>query len=529
MSRRRAVQTAFSAALLPAPALESNRILARAQAPAEPEVAGLNYHPRGMFVWDSWYFVHQGDVHVIHLQKPRPGSERPEVDGRALGHAVSRNLLTWEELPPALSPGPEGDVDDLDLFTGCIITRESTHFLFYTARKRAEDGHVQRLCVATSTDALTWTRHGSPVIEPDPRWYEQGDCRDLMVVLDPDTQIYHGFFTARVPSPELSESAVVAHATSRDLIHWEQGPPVFAPGAFGILEEPDVFFLENRWWIICATGNFDGVRGEYRDRSIIYGTIYASSSRIDGPYVLGAETLLLGGTQFNGFSCRTVVWQNRRYAMYTQAERQGHEDGLRSTLGCLSTPKQVTVVGDRLCLAYSPLLEQRIGKPLLGRGAPLALEKVTSAMADRRFGTRGHWRQVGTEIWAESPRSWSVRRCGTGAAGFILKAQLMLESGRSAGLLCRGSLAVLLDLDAQRVTACDLPEFQPIESRAMHLTPRRPYALRIVAKGEFFEVYVDNVLVLNFVRYRPADGRFGLFVEQARATFQEVEAVSLNI
>src|SRR6185437_6471344 len=274
----------------------------------------LNYHPRDMYVWDSWYFNHRDEVHVIHLQKNRPGSDRPAIDGRSLGHAFSKDFLTWTELPIALYPGSEGSVDDLDLFTGCTIYHSGIYYLYYTARKRSEEGRVQRLCVATSQDAIHWTKHAGPVIVPNQRWYEEGDCRDLMVVEDPETKKFHGFFTARIRSNELTETAVVGHATSTDLIHWNQGPPVFAPGAYGILEEPDIFKLDGRWWIICATGNFDGVRGRYRDPYVTYGTVYGFAEKIDGPYLQGESTLLLGAGEFNGFSCRTVMWKDRRYA-----------------------------------------------------------------------------------------------------------------------------------------------------------------------------------------------------------------------
>ena len=237
----------------------------------------------------------------------------------------------------------------------------------------------------------------------------------------------------------------------------------------------------------------------------------------------------MGGTKFNGFSCRTVLWRDQRYAMYTQAERLRHEDGLPSTLGCLSTPKEVTAVGDRLCLSYSPLIEGRTGQSLIERGFPPRLEEVSYKMADRRFGTHGDWKQAGTEVWAESPNSWSVRMCGNGESAFVFQARLTLEQGRAAGLLFRGSLAVLLEIDSQRITAYDLPDFHPIESRAMHFVHARPYGLRVVAKGEFYEVYVDDVMVLNFVRYRPIDGRFGLLVDSGKAAFREIEAVSLNV
>ncbi len=503
------------------------------EADSSQQTAGsnhLNYHPRGLFVWDSWYFTHGKEVHVIHLQKKRPGSDRPDLDGVALGHAMSSDLLTWTELPVALYPGPEGSVDDMDLFTGCTFYESGSHYLFYTARKKSERGQVQRLCVATSEDAIHWTRNPEPVIEPDGRWYQAGDCRDLIVVMDPETKEFHGFFTARTLAGELAESAVIAHAVSRDLIHWRQGPPVFAPNSFGILEEPDVFYLDGRWWMICATGNFDGVRGAYCDPYVTYGTVYASSRRIGGPYSVGDETLFMGSMEFNGFSCRTVQWNSRRYVMYTQAERQDRKDRAPGTLGCLSTPKEVKALSDgRLVPAYCALIESRIEQTLIVGEAPPQLEEVPHEMASRRFGAAGNWTSVAHEVRAVSPRSWSVRRCGPEAENFIWSSIVRLDEGRAIGLLFRDTLAVYLDFDQQCVTFTDLPMLDRLEARRLPVRFGRDYHIRIITKSEFCEVYVDDVLLLNFVRYQPQSGRLGLYIEAGRGTFKQLSAFSIRV
>jgi beta-fructofuranosidase len=503
---------------------------ARTEGDVSADNGHLNYHPRGLYVWDSWYFTHGDEVHVIHLQKKRPGSNRAEQDAVGLGHARSTDLLTWTELPTVLYPGPEGSVDDLDLFTGCTIFNAGTYYLYYTARKRSEQGQIQRLCLATSHDTVHWDKVSEPVIVPDSRWYESGDCRDLMVVQDPETKQFHGFFTARIPSDELVATAVIAHAVSVDLIHWEQRPPVFTPQAFGILEEPDVFQLDGRWWMICATGNFDGVRGKYHDPYVTYGTVYASSNRIEGPYIEGDQNLFMGSIEFNGFSCRTVKWKNKRYVMYTQAERKNNQDRAPATLGCLSTPKETKVLADgRLCPVYSALIETLAHETLIAAGAPPLLEEVSYERAVRRFGTRGNWRATDARIQAASPKSWSVRRCGRKAESFIWKACVRLDEGRAIGLLFRQELAICLDFDQQCVTFTDLPVLDRLESRYMTLQHGRDYHIRIVAKSEFFEAYVDDILLLNFVRYRPQTGQFGLYIEAGHGSFTQLNAVSIQL
>jgi len=501
----------------------------------DPESGGrktghLNYHPQGMYVWDSWYFTRGGEVHVIHLQKKRPGSGRPERDAVALGHAVSNDLLKWTELPVALYPGPEGSIDDLDLLTGCTFVHKGKYYLYYTARKRSEEGRIQRICLATSEDTIQWTKHPKPVIEPDPRWYEAGDCRDLVVVRHPQTGEFHGFYTTRIPAKELVESAVIAHVSSRDLIHWTHEPPVFAPRTYGILEEPDVFYLDGRWWMICATGNFDGVRGGYHDPYVTYGTIYAVADQLEGPYLEGDDNVLVGSMEFNGFSCRTVKWKGRRYVLYTQAERLDRKDRGPATLGCLTTPKELRVSKEgHLRPMYSSLMDQRVGETLIGDHELPGIEETPQEIGYRRFGTRGSWSTQDGWIQAASPKSWSVRVCGPEAESFVWTAKVRLETGRAIGLLFRGQLAVLLDHARQCVMFTDLPWMFQLEARRVHLEHDRTYHLRIISKAEFFEVYLDDALALNFVRYQPAKGRFGLYVEAGEGSFSDLRAVGLKV
>ncbi len=499
----------------------------------------LNYHPEGLYFWDSWYFTRGDEVHVIHLQKKRPGSKRPDKDDGALGHAVSTDLLTWKELPVALHPGPKGSVDDNEIWTGCTYEHKGKYYLYYTARTIREKGTVQRICLATSEDTVHWIKHPEPVILPDPRWYTEGDCRDLIIQQHPETGEFHGFYAAALAAKELVDTAAIARVRSRDLIHWTHEPPVFTPKGYGVVEVPDLFYLDGRWWMICLTGHPYGTRAEFTDPYIVSGTIYASSERLEGPYREGDDNVLIGSMEFNGFSCRSVVWKGQRYLFYTQTEREGQQDSRRSTLGTVTTPKELRVTADkRLVPTYSPLIEQRTGDKLMDNPTLAQLDKIEAW----KFGTMGEWQARGSAIHAVSPKSWAVRACGPEAGSFILTGELRLEKGRAIGLLFRAvrylpptreplgqSLAVLLDFQEQSIIFTELTWMYRLDARRVRLERGRPYRLRVIAKGEFFEVYLDDALVLNFVRYQPLKGRFGLYVEGGEGTFSNLRAVSLKV
>ena len=513
----------------------------RAQTSCAEGAAGgrLNYHPEGLYFWDSWYFTRGDEVHVIHLQKKRPGSKRPDRDDGALGHAVSADLLTWKELPVAVHPGREGSIDDNEIWTGCTYEHDGTYYLYYTARTLREKGRIQRICLATSKDTIHWTKHPRPVIVPDPRWYVEGDCRDLIIQKHPETGEFHGFYATALPAKELVETAAIAHVRSRDLIHWTHEPPVYTPTGYGVVEVPDVFYLDGRWWMICLTGHPYGARAGFTDLYIVSGTIYASSERLEGPYREGGDNVLIGSMEFNGFSCRSVACKGRRYLFYTQPEREDRQDSRRSTLGTLTTPKELRVTPDkRLVPTYSPLIEQRAGDTLMENPSLAQLDKIEAW----KFGTAGEWQARGSAIHAVSPRSWSVRACGPEAESFIMSGELRLERGRAIGLVFRAvrylpptreplaqSLAVLLDFEEQCVMFTELSWMFRLDARCVRLERGRPHRLRVIAKAEFFEVYLDDALVLNFVRYQPPKGRFGLYLEAGEGTFSDLRAVSLKV
>ena len=69
----------------------------------------MRYHGEGLYQWDTWCHVApDGLVHAFYLQQARPGGNRPQREADSLGHAISRNLIDWEEQPPVIAPAPTG-------------------------------------------------------------------------------------------------------------------------------------------------------------------------------------------------------------------------------------------------------------------------------------------------------------------------------------------------------------------------------------------------------------------------------------
>jgi beta-fructofuranosidase len=208
------------------------------------------------WVWDSWLADDGGRYHLFFLQAPRSPSN---PDGRhfrvSIGHAVSDDLHSWDELPTALRPSAQRRWDDYTTWTGCVVRAPDDRWLmFYTGTSRAEDGLVQRIGMAASVDLLTWQRLDTPPIEADPRWYERLDLRswpdeawrDPYVVADPDGDGWHMLITARSSQGPPDRRGVIGHARSADLLEWQVQPPLTEPGDFGHLEVPQVVELDGQ-------------------------------------------------------------------------------------------------------------------------------------------------------------------------------------------------------------------------------------------------------------------------------------------
>lgn len=481
------------------------------------------------------------DVHLFHLQHVREGTSGTKEGADYLGYAISRNLIDWEEQAARFGPNPEDARDDWQPWTGCALWHQGLGYLYYTMRGSAENGKIQRIGLATSRDAIHWQRHaGNPVITPDPRWYASPgipvpgilDCRDLTIVAEPHGTGWFGYYATRIPGAELPETSVIACVYSPDLIHWEHRPPAFAPGTYACLEVPEVFELNGKWYLTCLVGNYYGNRGIWSDPNLVNGTMYAVAEGPEGPFVELADNALIAARTTGPISCRSLLFEKERYVLYTDRERKDFNDDGGMTVGTLSTPKILTTSGDRLIAKYSPLIESRVGRELLGKTQPP--QPRTDVVWGQLWPMASARWEFGETITGESRTGWGLLPLDVQAESYIFEARVHLEHGVAAGLglrifaQMRGSVAAI---DAQEGTVfySEIPAFDWDEKRLTPIAVGRTYHLKVVSRLEHLEVYVDDELRLTFSRYRGIGGEVGLFVDRARAHFSDIRLRELMV
>lgn len=478
------------------------------------------YHPEGLQVWDVWYLDDGDRVHAYYLQKPAPDVDPSLLRPDWIGHATSTDLVRWHEEPPALGPDPTSDVDDLQPWTGSAVLHDGLYHLFYTMRgSRRPAGRVQRTGLATSADGVRWTRHpGNPVLEPDPTRYVSNpegvvDCRDLLVIPDPEGTGWLGFYAARLRDSTLSGGAAIAVAHSADLIQWEHRDTAFAPGRYACLEVPDVFELNGRWYLTCLVGNRYGDRGPLSGNTT-NGTIYAVADHPAGPYrQLADDVVVVAGDTTSGYSCRSVELDGKRHLLYTEPTPSGRDS--------ISLPVELEA-GDRgaLRLRYSPL-----SQPLRSAARRTVGDHLTElAPVPHWPQVNGTWtREADGRLSGTAPAGWHVSSEDLAGDAFEIEATFRASGttvfgvaiGASGADTASGSVLVGIDAGRRMAVAATLPDFADLIERPLDADLSGPVHLRVIVRGERIQMYVNDHLWVQFARPWNVHGAqgFGWYVE----------------
>ncbi|WP_274378183.1 glycoside hydrolase family 32 protein [Paenibacillus terrae] len=220
-----------------------------------PEKNWMN-DPNGMV-----YF--EGEYHLFYQHTPH--DTQPDFGRMHWGHAVSKDLVHWDELPPAIPPGEDGAI-----FSGsAVVDKNNTSGFFneegsglvaiYTNEgNKAQPGKSQVQSIAYSKDkGRTWTKYeGNPVLFPaetldfrDPKvfWYDESSMWIMVLAVRDRVEFY--------TSPNLKEWSFASEFGS-DISGIHRG----------VFECPDVFRISvdedssiSKWILMLSVGDRNGV------------------------------------------------------------------------------------------------------------------------------------------------------------------------------------------------------------------------------------------------------------------------------
>ncbi|MFF6950278.1 GH32 C-terminal domain-containing protein [Streptomyces iakyrus] len=249
------------ATVVTACALSAAPLIPQDVAPAYTETYRPQFHftPQKNWMNDPNGLVYyKGEYHLFYQYNPNGNS----WGDMSWGHAVSKDLVHWEELPLALSHDHEemvfsgGAVVDWNNTTGFGTKENPPMVAIYTSAYK--NGGKQAQSLAYSTDrGRTWTKYqGNPVIDVG-----SDNFRDPKVQWYAPTKSW-------LMTVSLSAEHKVRFYSSKNLKNWELQSEFGPSGATGgVWECPDLFPLavdgdpKKTKWVLVVNLNPGGIAG----------------------------------------------------------------------------------------------------------------------------------------------------------------------------------------------------------------------------------------------------------------------------
>jgi sucrose-6-phosphate hydrolase SacC (GH32 family) len=468
--------------------------------------AALHYQPPDSFFGDPIPFFHEGVHHVFYLHTKKTMNWY---------HLASRDLVHWEELPPAIL----ADENDAGIATGSIVEQAGVFHAFYTTSQVGDQG-AGSACVrvATSRDLVQWTKQPGPPLlllrrdvpavgtyDPFAHW------RDPHVFWNPKA----GEWWLAIAAHEKTDLAypyagAVALATSKDLRNWTvRREPLLATREIVASECPDIFPFGTGWAMTYYT---DTTRLRLADKP-------------DGPWrrpVNDAPWGLhfqAGKTEFDG--SRHIV---HAYLQRADSDYAEHVYG-----GCMALPRELFLdARGEVCTRLVPEVAAACREDATGgkgatvfttvQGDPVTAGETALTLAAKMGATA-------LALWKEAP------------ADLFLTADVKLSRGATLNLLLRGkaqkdhparvgpsplddSYVLSLDAHTRQVTLTRHNAWNrtpALRVQSLDLPTDRAFKLHLMLHGNVLEVFVDDRISLC-ARVQFPDGALALLARDGQVT-----------
>jgi beta-fructofuranosidase len=450
-------------------------------------------------LWDTWIYRDNDTVHLFHLQ-----GREGDVGCTSIGHATTQDWVHWETLPPVLAQGHGTAWDAGPLMTGMVVRHEDRYYQFYGAMI----DRVQRIGVAVSDDLVHWTKVGdSPILEAGGPWYETDPAqalnyetawRDPYVFYHAPDDCYYATICARAAHHGDTGGGCIAVARSENLLDWSLLPPAYVSDAHVCLEVPEYFALGGKHYLTYTTSYHFGIPYPVNDPYQAAGSFYVVSDDALSGYEAPKDSSRLntsmpfGTKNYVGRSVPDPEDDTRRIFYYQHVLPSAPQDPPQGALSAIKYLKADD--GGELALHYAPILDpfaddaQPVDRPvepdcalaLLAEDAPEGIFEATVSV----------------------PYAGICFRMATPAGGLPSGLAVWLAPRRERDpdlVLMMGGIRFPPGLTGNR------PYFgNPLAMAQIERGAGFPYRLRVVCRGPFIDVYVDDRLSVSYT-FDPAD------------------------
>ncbi len=221
------------------------------KAAADPTRPVYHFRPPALWMNDpNGTIYHDGWFHVFYQYNPY-GDDWGHMHW---GHARSRDLVQWEQLPIALWPSLEQGEEHV--FSGCArVNGQGQPLLFYTSVKtglRDQRPPNEQWAALGDADWITWQKHpANPILalatHGGPPF--EGDWRDPYIFVEAGRT-----FLVIGGSYADTDAIALYEAEDTDLLRWRyQGLLYHEPrGPRSFLECPNFFKVDGKWVLLTS-------------------------------------------------------------------------------------------------------------------------------------------------------------------------------------------------------------------------------------------------------------------------------------
>lgn len=284
--------------------------------------------PNGLIHW-------KGRYHLFYQHNPA----QPVWGQIHWGHAVSDDLVHWQDMPIALSPTPDS-YDERGCWSGCTVEHDGVATIFYTGV--SGDNHEnQTVCIATSEDddLRIWAKAPqNPVIAAPPEDFAGCGFRDPYVWRGDDA-----WYMVIGAGQQNGAEAVLLYR-SVTLYDWEYLEPIALSESQNdyVYECPSFFRMGDKWVLLVSVmpeSHVEYYVGFFWNKHFI---IETHGKLTDSPFYAGLHFKDKRGRQL------LMGW--------LRETRSLEDNAALDWSGCMSLPLQLMLLEDNT-LAVTPVRE----------------------------------------------------------------------------------------------------------------------------------------------------------------------------
>jgi hypothetical protein len=184
---------------------------------------------------------------------------------RDLGHAVSKDLWIWTQLPGVV-PVRDASWDQSHIWAPSIVEQDGVYYLFYTGVRDVPGNYAmfQQTGLATSTDLMTWNQLEAPIYscaDVPWSWCDSTDAntgfRDPFVMPDPAAPGHWLMYTSTFPESDHGGMVLDVARSSGDLTQWSDVGPLWIThrsySASPLIESGHLFEHAGLWYVFYTT------------------------------------------------------------------------------------------------------------------------------------------------------------------------------------------------------------------------------------------------------------------------------------